>query len=40
LCMCYLRYKSGSILPCILAHNIVNGIRYVGSAIFYMQSSR
>lgn len=39
-CMCYLRYKSGSILPCILAHNIVNGIRYVGSAIFYMQSSR
>jgi hypothetical protein len=36
--MCYLRYKTGSILPCILAHNIVNGMRYVGSAIYYMQS--
>lgn len=36
LTMCYLRYKSESILPCILAHNIVNGMRYVVSAIAYM----
>jgi len=39
LSMCYLRYKTESVLPCILAHNIVNGLRYVGSAIYYMQSS-
>ncbi len=38
LTMCYLRYKTESVLPCILAHNIVNGVRYVGSAIVYMQS--
>jgi membrane protease YdiL (CAAX protease family) len=33
--MCYLRYRSGSIVPCILAHNLVNGLRYVVSAFAY-----
>jgi membrane protease YdiL (CAAX protease family) len=31
--MCWLRYKSGSILPCVLVHNINNGIGFILSAI-------